>query len=132
MSDHRSLPLTDLSEDEKQARLLLDEAFARMRKTDAGYCEGELLCIDGELRLGLRRPDRTGAEASFLRAIEIAHRQGAKAVQLRAAIHIARLWSADGKRREARDLLVGVHGWFNEGFATEPLMEAKGLIESLA
>jgi phenylacetate-coenzyme A ligase PaaK-like adenylate-forming protein len=28
----------------------------------------------------------------------------------------ARLWRDQGKRREARDLLVPIYGWFTEGF----------------
>jgi predicted ATPase len=36
------------------------------------------------------------------------------------------------KRNEARDLLAPVYRWFNEGFDTLDLKEAKALLEELA
>ena len=118
--------------DAHQGRKLLDEALDRLGRTDARYCEAELLRIDGELRLAMSAPDQAGAEASFKRAIEVACRQSAKVVELRAATSLARLWADAGKRRQARDLLAPVYRWFTEGFTTEPLVEAKLLIATLA
>jgi predicted ATPase len=37
-----------------------------------------------------------------------------------------------GKREEASDLLQPVYDWFNEGFDTQDLKDAKALLESLA
>ena len=45
---------------------------------------------------------------------------------------LARLWQQQGKRAEARDLLVPIYGWFTEGFDTADLQEAKALLEELA
>jgi predicted ATPase len=45
---------------------------------------------------------------------------------------MARLRRDQGKRREARDLLAPVYGWFTEGFDTLDLKEAKTLLEELA
>jgi predicted ATPase len=44
----------------------------------------------------------------------------------------ARLWRDQGKRNEARELLVPVYGWFTEGFDTRDLKEAKELLDELA
>jgi predicted ATPase len=110
---------------------LLDEALARLSRTGARYCEAELLRIDGELRLVLSRPDQGGAEASFQRALEIARRQRARTVELRAAVSLARLWADTGKRRQAHDLLTPIRGWFTEGFAAKDLVEAKDLLDTL-
>ena len=118
--------------DTLQARTLLDEALDQLKKTDARYCEAELLCIDGELRLAMPQPDREGAEALFRRAIDLARRQDAKAVELRAALCLAQLWAVRGKRSEARDLLVPIYGWFTEGFTSMHLVDAKRLIDALA
>jgi len=52
--------------------------------------------------------------------------------ELRAARSLARLWSDQGKREEARDLLAPVYGWFTEGFDTLDLKEAKALLDGLA
>jgi predicted ATPase len=44
---------------------------------------------------------------------------------------VARLWRDQGKRKEARELLAPVYGWFTEGFDTLDLKEAKTLLEDL-
>ena len=44
---------------------------------------------------------------------------------------MARLLRGQGKRNEARDLLVPVYGWFTEGFDTLDLKEAKALLDEL-
>ena len=118
--------------DTLQARKLLDDALHRLAQTDARYCEAELLCIDGELKLAMSPDDHDDAEATFRRAIELARKQQAKAVELRAAICLARAWASQGKRREARDLLMPIHRWFTEGSATAYLAEAKRLLSTLA
>jgi predicted ATPase/class 3 adenylate cyclase len=117
--------------DPLQGRTLLNEALDLLAQTGARYCEAELLCIDGELRLAMPQPDRPGAEDSFRRAIEIAHRQRAKMVELRATVCLSQLWTDGGRRREAYDLLAPIYGWFTEGFNTHHLVEAKTLIDAL-
>jgi predicted ATPase len=71
------------------------------------------------------------AEACFLKAIEIARRQQAKSLELRAAISLARLWQQQGKKAEARQLLAEIYGWFTEGFDTKALQEARALLTEL-
>jgi predicted ATPase len=44
---------------------------------------------------------------------------------------MARLWRDQGKRREAREFLAPVYGWFTEGFDTLDLKEAKALLNEL-
>lgn len=44
---------------------------------------------------------------------------------------LARLWCNQGKRKEARELLAPIYGWFTEGFDTTHLKEAKALLEEL-
>ena len=75
------------------------------------------------------RPRRKGF---FEQALAVASKQGAKSWELRAATSMARLWCEKGKRQQARDLLAPVYGWFNEGFDTQDLKEAKALLEELA
>jgi predicted negative regulator of RcsB-dependent stress response len=87
----------------------------------------EIQRIQGELLA--RRGDRVQAEQSFRRAIEIARRRAERALELRAAISLARLLTEDDRRDEARQALAPVYGWFTEGFATANLREAKSLLE---
>jgi tetratricopeptide (TPR) repeat protein len=71
------------------------------------------------------------AEAYFLKAIEVARRQQAKSLELRAVISLSRLWQQQGKTEEARQLLAEIYNWFTEGFDTKDLQEAKALLEEL-
>jgi hypothetical protein len=72
------------------------------------------------------------AEGYFLKAIEIAQRQQAKSLELRATVSLARLWQQQGKQREAHQMLAEIYNWFTEGFDTKDLHEAKALIEELS
>ena len=40
-------------------------------------------------------------------------------------------WQQQGKRQEAHGLLAPIYGWFNEGFDTVDLREAKTLFDEL-
>ena len=71
------------------------------------------------------------AEACFQQAIDIARRQSAKSLELRAVIGLSRLWQRSGKAAEARQLLAEVYGWFTEGFGTADLQEARALLTDL-
>ena len=66
------------------------------------------------------------------RALNVARRQEAKSLELRAAMSLSRRWQQQGKRAEACQLLAEVYGWFSEGFDTADLQEAKALLEALA
>src|SRR5262249_52998277 len=72
------------------------------------------------------------AEACFLKAIDIARKQQAKSLELRAATSLARLWQQQGKQAEAHKLLSDVYNWFTEGFDTKDLQEAKALLDELS
>jgi predicted ATPase len=75
-------------------------------------------------------PDPQGeAETCFLKAIEIVRNQGAKSLELRAAMSLARLWQQQGKHHEAHNTLSAIYGWFTEGFDTKDLQEAKALLQ---
>ena len=55
----------------------------------------------------------------------------AKSLGLRAALSLARLWTKEGRRQEAHDLLLPVCGWFIEGFDTPDYKEANALLHEL-
>ena len=67
-----------------------------------------------------------------MQALEVARKQQAKSLELRAAMSLARLWQQQGKKEEARKLLAEIYGWFTEGFDTKDLQEAKVLLEELS
>jgi predicted ATPase len=76
--------------------------------------------------------DRAGAEQNYRQALEVAKRQRAKLLGLRASMSLARLWCKQGKRSEARDLLASIYNRFTEGFGMPDLKEAKALLDELA
>ena len=88
--------------------------------------------LKGELLL--RQDDSNAAEAQscFQRAIEIARKQSAKSLELRATMSLARLLAKQGRRDEARTMLAEIYGWFTEGFDTADLKDAKALLDELA
>jgi predicted ATPase len=87
--------------------------------------------LQGELLLRLPRPAIPQATACFHQALAVARHQQAKALELRAALSLSRLWQQQGKRAEAHELLAPIYGWFTEGFDTKDLQEAKALLEAL-
>src|SRR5262249_31717858 len=56
----------------------------------------------------------------------------AKSSELRVTMSRARLWRDQGARKEARELLAPIYGWFTEGFDTLDLKKAKTLLDELA
>ena len=80
------------------------------------------------------RPSNTffgGSSPLIRQALDIAHYQQAKSLELRAAMSLARLWQRQGQRAAARDLLAPIYGWFTEGFDTADLQEARALLYAL-
>jgi predicted ATPase len=107
------------------------EALMLVATTEVRWWEAELHRLQGALLLRLPIPDITRAEACFRRALDVARCQQAKALELRAALSLSRLWQGQGKVHEARQLLAEVYDWFTEGFDTPDLQAAKALLEEL-
>jgi TOMM system kinase/cyclase fusion protein len=110
----------------------LAEALAAVEKGEERFYEAELYRLRGELLLQRSAAPQGEAESCFHQALDIARRQEAKSLELRAAMSLSRLWQQQGKRQEAYDLLAPIYGWFTEGFDTADLQEAKALLEELA
>ncbi len=108
----------------------LTKAFALVNDTGERYWEPELYRIKGELLL-LSGGSEGEAEECFNQALEVARGQGAKSLELKAAMSLARLWQKQRKHTEARELLAGIYSWFTEGFDTPDLVDAKVLLEEL-
>jgi predicted ATPase/class 3 adenylate cyclase len=110
----------------------LAEALEAVASTGEHWWAAELYRLQGELLLHQAVLDEKQAEACFVQALDVAHRQEAKSLELRAAVSLARLWQQQGKQAEARALLAPLYGWFTEGFDTADLQDAKALLEALA
>ena len=108
---------------------LLAEAVEIVHRTEDSFYEAECYRLKGELLLQQLPVQQSEAEVCFQAALEVAGRQEAKSLELRAATSLARLWQQQGKTEEARDLLAPVYEWFIEGFDTADLKDAKALLE---
>lgn len=159
----------------EEGLICVAEALATAKKTEEGYWEAERYRLAGELSLQqfnvqgskfkveespeseVRSPKspnpksqilnpHSEAEACFLKAIEIARKQQAKSLELRAVMSLVRLRqqhaSEEGSHTtqqescvrlaEAHRMLSDVYNWFTEGFDTKDVQEAKALLASLA
>jgi predicted ATPase len=110
---------------------VLTEACTLAAATEERWWEAEVHRLQGELLLQRSLLDMGQAEACFQQALDVAHRQQARALELRAALSLARLWQRQGQPTAARQLLAEIYGWFTEGFDTADLQEAKALLEAL-
>jgi predicted ATPase len=112
----------------------LAEAHALARSTGERFHEAELHRLQGELLLssvaGGAAPD--GAEACFRQAVAVSRQQGARSLELRAAMSLTRLCQRQGRQAEARPLLAETYAWFTEGFDTRDLREARTLLEEVS
>ena len=107
------------------------EAMTVAETTKERWFEAEVHRIAGEIALLSPEPDAPKAEAYFVHALAVSRWRQAKSLELRAAMSMARLWSDQGKRLQAGDLLCSIYGWFTEGFDTLDLKEAKALLDAL-
>jgi predicted ATPase len=110
---------------------LLDQGANLADATGERWYEPEIRRQEGELLLRQSITNRRVASARLCQAIAVAQQQGGKSLELRAAVSLARLWADVGRRSQARDLLTPIYGWFQEGFETADLKDAKTLLDEL-
>ena len=96
------------------------------------WWEADIYRLRGELLLRKNGPDTAKAQASIERAIEVARRQRAKSLELRATTSLARLLAAQGHREEARTMLADIYNCFTEGSDTADVKDAKALLDELS
>ena len=109
----------------------LEDALALCDQNDERYYEAEIHRLRGELLLALEPPDEDRAEQALQRAFELAHTQGARMLELRAAVSLGRLWRDRRRSEQARELLAPLYGWFTEGLDTPDLRNAAALLAEL-
>jgi predicted ATPase len=93
----------------------------------------------------IRNP-QSEAEACFQKAIEVARKQQARSLELRAVMSLVRLrqqqaqdhaprntqHDSHARLDEAHHMLSAIYKWFTEGFETKDLQEAKELLDELS
>ena len=110
----------------------LAEAHTLVEQHEERFWEAEVCRLRGVLLLRQPGTPQAEAEAWLQRALDVARCQEAKALELRAAMSLGRLWQQQGKRQEAYDLLAPIYHWFTEGFDTADLQDARALLAELS
>lgn len=105
---------------------LLDEALTRADAAEERFYEAELHRLQGEVLLSRGSGDE--AEVRYRKALEVAGCCGARSLELRAAVSLARLLAERGRAEEGRTRLAEIYGRFSEGFSTPDLKEAAALL----
>jgi predicted ATPase len=112
----------------KEGQKVLDDALALAERTGEHFFQAELHRLQGTL-LQMESGGWTDAEACFHKAMEVARRQEARSLELRAAMSLARLYRERDRLERVRPILAECYGWFTEGFDTPDLQEARALLE---
>jgi predicted ATPase len=119
----------------RQGLEFLDEAERAMERSHERYWEADIHRLRGHLLLStphsLDEEAIRSPEECFLLALATARRQGARALELRAAVSLSRLWRSESRDSEARELLAPIYTWFSEGLDTPDLREAAALAAEL-
>ncbi len=109
---------------------LIERMFERVEMGQR-WEEAEIFRIKGEMLLALGNSHRAEGEQCLRKAVEVARHQGAKFLELRATMSLARLLRDTNRREEARGLLAEIYNWFTEGFDIADLKDAKALLAEL-
>ncbi|MGZ5614321.1 MAG: AAA family ATPase [Methylobacter sp.] len=112
----------------EEALSVLNGALDEGENKHDHHFEAELHRLKGECLVMLFRHHE--AEACFDRALSVSNNQGAKVLELRSAVSMARLRVNQGRPDEALHLLEKVYSGFAEGFDSPDLQAAARLLGS--
>src|SRR5215813_3432011 len=130
-----------------QALLVVDQRRIRFNEAELHRLKGELLLrraaekgiwrIDPHepmtpAEIEAASPAVVEAEACFRRALDVARRQQARSLELRAAMSLSRLWRQQGESEAAREVVAEIYKWFTQGLETADIQAAKVLLEGRA
>jgi adenylate cyclase len=103
-----------------------DDALIEVERTGERVHEAGLLIGKSELLVATSssRSAAHAAEECLRRALDVARAQGARLVELRAAVALARHYQRSGRAPEARELLVATHAPFVDSRPAAPEIAA--------
>ena len=113
------------------AEAALQDAFAFIERSGERFWLADLHRVDGQIALKRPETDRERAEACFLKAIEIAHGQEARMLELRAATELAELWRDEGAPNDPRALLEPILAEIEGGETTRDVRNARALLAEI-
>lgn len=122
----------------KEGIEVLAQALTVADRSGECWWEPELYRVEGELKLmengeSVSAADRqTAAEMCFQRALKIANRQGAKSLEMRAALSLGRLWQTLGNQAEAHQMISKLYAAFTEGLETPDMRAARMFLDEIS
>lgn len=114
----------------EDANNTLQQALDMMNNYDERFFEAELYRLQGELILVDSPLHSDVAEVQFNKALAVSELQGAKALALRSAVSLARMYRTQDRLDDARRVLHRAYSQFNEGFDTLDLQQARLLLDT--
>jgi len=109
----------------------LGDAFAELERTEERFYEAEMHRIRGEILLKRDPADTAAAEQSLQAAVAIAQSQKARSFELRAALALAKLYSAANRDADAHAVLAPAVEDFSPTQQFPELTEAQTLLSVL-
>lgn len=103
---------------------IVERALAGLSDVTGRSWEAELYRQRAQNLVSLGPSRERDAELNLRMAIDLARLQNARSFELRAVTDLARLWTSQGRKDDARLLIEPVYGWFGEGQDTEDLRRA--------
>jgi len=111
------------------AEVAVREAFEHLDRVGPELWEAEIHRLSGDVLRERGQPVAVVAQ-SYRRALDIAERQHAKLLELRAATSLVRILAGSDDQEPARQRLQRVYDWFTEGFDTADLVDARRVLGS--
>jgi TOMM system kinase/cyclase fusion protein len=115
----------------EEALSTIDEMEEWIRHKGELFIQAELLRLRGEVTLLRGAGNSHEAEAHFVRGLDIARQQRARAWELRLVTSLARVWAGRGESHRAHQLIGSTLNGFTEGFDTADLKHARLLQRQL-
>jgi class 3 adenylate cyclase/tetratricopeptide (TPR) repeat protein len=111
---------------------ILRELISWTERSGQHWLDAELHRSHGELLLRLDPPDMSMAEDAFRKGLEIARTQRTKTFELRSAVGLARLYSANGRADSIFELLAPILVDFDAGQGLPEIEQAEILLRQAA
>jgi predicted ATPase len=108
----------------------LDQALLVAARSGERHYEAELYRLKGTLLAQQGAPEAEVA-LCYRQAIEVARRQQALPLELRATLNLSRLWHGQGKTQEARQIVMATYRQFRESEDAPDLAEARTWLAGL-
>lgn len=116
----------------REGLAVLEDAMTGAGTNSGNSLAAEYCRLKAELLLALSPENQGEAEAWFIQGLQVARESGARMLELRLAVSLAKLWKSRGKNEQGRELLREAYGKMTEGFTIPDLREAMALLEEWA